>query len=94
MAQRVWEEIEADEAAGIIRPPKKQAGEPIVMHMYEVTPEEAKRNAEYYQNLKNESKRLKAQQRIDREKKIKEMGLENCDQSTIEQIIEVQKMTR
>jgi len=91
-----WDEIEADEAAGIVKPPKKhKAGEEMIISpMYTVTPEEAKRNQDYYENLKNERKRLKAQQRIDREKRIKEMGLENCDQSTIEDIIEVQNMTR
>ena len=83
MAQRVWEEIEADEAAGFVRPPKRQAGEPIVMPMYEVTPEEAKRNAEYYQNLKNERKRRNAQCKIERDEKLKSLGLENCDQASI-----------
>jgi len=64
------------------------------MPMFEITPEKAKKNAEYYQNLKNEKKRLKAQCRIDRDKALEAMGLENCDQDTIEKIIEVQNLSR
>jgi len=88
-AQQAWDEIEADEATGIVRPLKRLAGGEIVMPMYEVTPEEAKRNVEYYQNLKNEKKRMKAQYKIEREEKLESLGLENCDQASIEKIIEV-----
>ena len=90
-AQQAWEEIEA---AGIVRPLKRLAGGEIVMPMHEVTPEEAKRNAEYYQNLKNEKKRMKAQYKIEREEKLESLGLENCDQASIEKIVEVQNLSR
>jgi len=93
-AKIAWEEIEADEAAGVVRPPKRQAGEEIVCPMFEMTPELAKRCDEYSENLKNEKKRLKAQYRIERDEKLKAMGLENCDQDTIEKIIEVQTLSR
>jgi len=85
-AKIAWEELEA---AGIVRPPKRKAGEEIVCPMVTVTPEMAKRYDEYLENMKNEKKRLKAQYRIDRDKALEEMGLENCDQDTIEKIIEV-----
>jgi len=62
--------------------------------MFEITPEQAKKNDEYYQNLKNEKKQMKAQCRIDRDKALEAMGLENCDQDTIEKIIEVQNLSR
>jgi len=93
-AQRAWEEIEADEAAGIVRPPKRQAGEEIVCPMFEMTPELAKKCDEYYENLKNEKKRMKAQCRIDRDKALAAMGIEHDDQHLIEKVIEVQTLPR
>ena len=86
-AKIAWEEIEADEAAGIVRPPKRKAGEEIVCPMFEVTPELAKKCDEYLENMKNEKKRLKAQYRIERDEKLKALGLEHCDQHTIEQFV-------
>jgi len=94
-AKLALEEMEANEAAGIERPPEKwKAGEEIVSPMFTITPEMEKKCQEHTENLKNEKKRLKAQYRIDRDKQLKEMGLEHCDQSTIEQIIEVQTLAR
>ena len=60
----------------------------------EVNPELAKKCDDYLENMKNEKKRLKAQYRIERDEKLKAMGLENCDQDTIEKIIEVQTLSR
>jgi len=37
---------------------------------------------------------MKAQCRIDRDKALEAIGLENCDQDTIEKIIEVQNLSR
>ena len=93
-AKLALEEIEAEEVAGLERPPKRKAGEEIVSPMFIVTPEMEKRSQEYCENLKNEKKRLEAQYRIDRDEQLKAMGLEHCDQPTIEQIIEVQTLAR
>ena len=60
--------------------------------MFKMTPELEKRSKEYSENLINEKKRLKAQYRIERDEKLKAIGLEHCDQHTIEQIIEVQTL--
>jgi len=54
------EELEADEAAGIVRPPKRKVGEEIVSPMFTMTLELEKQCEEYMENLKNEKKRLKA----------------------------------
>ena len=91
-ARLALEEIEAEEAAGIEKPPKRQARGVIECPMFTMTPELEKRSQEYSENLKNEKKRLKAQYRIERDEKLKAMGLEHCDQHTIEQIIEVQML--
>jgi len=47
------------------------------MPMFEPTPEQTKKNEEYYQNLKNEKKRLKAQCRIDRDKALAAIGIDH-----------------
>ena len=96
MYSRVYRllEIGCYKAASIVRPPKRQAGEEIVCPMFEVTPELAKKCDEYLDNMKNEKKRLKAQYRIERDEKLKALGLEHCDQLTIEQLIEVQTLSR
>ena len=93
-ARLAQEEIEAEEVAGIERPLKRQAGEEIVSPMFTMTPELEKKCQEYSDNLKNEKKRLKAQYRIQRDVQLKAIGLEHCDQHTIEQIIEVQTFAR
>jgi len=82
------EEIEAEEAAGIERPPKRQTGGVIESPMFTMTPELEKRCQEYSENLKNEKKRLAAQYILDRDAQLKAIGLEHYDQPIIEQIIE------
>jgi len=91
-ARLALEEIEAEEATGIEKPPKRQAGGVIESPMFTMTPELEKKCQEYSENLKNEKKRLKAQYKLERDEKLKAMGLEHCDQHTIEQIIEVQTL--
>ena len=93
-AQQAWEEIEADEAVGIVRPPKRQVVEEIVCPMFKITPKQAKKCDEYYENLKNENKRMKAQCRIDRDKALAAMGIEHDDQHLIQKVIEVQTLAR
>jgi len=59
-----YQRIQEEEEAGFVetvRPLKRLATGEIVMPMFEPTPEEQKKNEEYYQNLKNEKKRLQAQ---------------------------------
>ena len=74
---------------------KRLATGEIVMPMYEPTPEQKKRNEEYYQNLKNEKKRLKAQSRIDRDRTLAAIGIDHDeDQHLIEKVIEVQSLAR
>ena len=59
------------------------------------SPEEKKRNEEYYQNLKNEKKRLKSQCRIDRDKTLAAIGIDHDkDQHLIEKVIEAQSLAR
>jgi len=58
--------------------------------MFIVTPELAKRSQEYSDNLKAEKKRLPAQYLLERDEKLKAMGLENCDQFYVEKIVEVE----
>jgi len=89
-ARLALEEIEAEEAAGVERPIKRQAGEEIVSPMFTVTLEMEKRCQEYTDNLKAEKKRLTAQYKLERDEKLKTMGLENCDQFYVEKIVEVQ----
>jgi len=62
--------------------------------MFTITPEQAKKCDEYYENLKNEKKRLKAQCRIDRDKALAEMGIEHDDQHLLEKVIEVQALAK
>ena len=66
----------------------------IESSMFTMTPELEKRCQEYSENLKNEKKRLATQYRLDRDAQLKAIGLEHCDQHTIEQIIEVQTLAR
>jgi len=70
-ARLALEEIEAEEAAGIEKPPKRQAGGVIECPMFTMTPELEKKCQEYTENLKNEKKRLKTQYRIERHYKKK-----------------------
>ena len=65
------------------------------MPMFEPTTEQTKKNEEYYQNLKNEKKRLKAQCRIDRDKALAAIGIDHDeDQHLIEKVIEAQSLAR
>jgi len=93
-AKIAWEELEADEVAGIERPPKRKAGEEIVCSMFTMTSEMVKRCKDYAENLMNEKKRLKAQCRIDRDKALEAMGIEHDNQHLIEKVIEVQTLAR
>jgi len=60
--------------------------------MFTVTPEMAKRCQEYSDNLMAEKKRKDAQYKLERDEKLKAMGLENCDQFFVEKIVEVQEI--
>ena len=78
-----------------VRPLKRLATGEIVMPMFEPTPEQQKKTEEYYQNLKNEKKRLKAQCRIDRDKALAAIGIDHDeDQHLIEKVIEAQNLAR
>jgi len=86
--QRAQEEEEAG-FVETVRPLKRLATGEIVMPMFEPTPEQQKKTEEYYQNLKNEKKRLQAQCRIDRDKALAAIGIDHDeDQHLIEKVIE------
>jgi len=57
--------------------------------MFTVTPKMKKRCQEYTDNLMAEKKRKAAQYKLERDEKLKALGLKNCDQFYVEKLAEV-----
>ena len=89
-AKLALKEMEAEET----RPNKVQlTGAEIVSPMFVMTPEMAKRVDEHAKKLTEEKKKKKKEQYIvQREEKLKSLGLENCDDFYVQKLAEVKTM--
>jgi len=65
-----------------------------VSPMFVMTPEMAKRSKEHTNKLMAEKKRKMALYKLQRDEKLKEMGLEDCDKFYLEKISEVQEISK
>jgi len=88
-AKLALEEMEAKEP----RPKKMQlTGAEIISPMFVMTPEIAKRVDEHAKKLTEEKKKKKEQYIMQREEKLKSLGLENCDDFYVQKLAEVKTM--
>ena len=73
-----------------MRPKKVQlTGAEIVSPMFVMTPEMARRADEHAAKLAEEKKKKKEQYIVQREEKLKSLGLDNCDDFYVQKLVEV-----
>jgi len=87
-AKLALEEMEAEEE----RPSKRQSGVDIVSSMFVVTPEMAKRCKEHGDQILAEKKRKAAQYKLERDEKLKAIGLGDHGNFYEEKLAEVQEI--
>jgi len=90
-AKLALEEMDAEEQ--VVRPKKAQSSAAqIVSPMFVMTPEMAKRVDKHAKKLTEEKKKKKEQYIVQREEKLKSLGLENCDDFYVQKLAEVKAM--